>query len=116
MEIEFITLADLKNFKEEILSEIKSLLKRKNELTGDRKWIKSKEVQKLLQISAGTLQNLRNRRMIPFTRLGGVIYYSREDLKKVLENQDEGICDFFGRKNDHTIKKVRSNFNYELKK
>lgn len=89
MEIELVTLADLKNFKEEILSEIRSLLEGKAELGPDRKWVKSKDVQKLLQISAGTLQTLRNRRMIPFTRLGGVIYYNREDLKKMMEKKEK---------------------------
>lgn len=89
MEIELVTLADLQNFKKEILSEIRSLLSSKIELGEDKKWVKSKDVQKLLQISAGTLQNLRNRKMIPFTKLGGVIFYSREDLKKIMEKKEK---------------------------
>ncbi len=87
MEIELVTLADLQNLKKEILSEIRSLLSFKTELSENKKWVKSKDVQKLLQISAGTLQNLRNRKMIPFTKLGGVIFYNREDLKKVMEKK-----------------------------
>ncbi len=100
MEIELATLTDLKNFKDEILSEIRTLLTSKTELVEDKKWIKSKDVQKLLQISAGTLQTLRNRKMIPFTRLGGVIYYKKDDLKNVLDqeaNQDIGKRYFQGR-------------------
>lgn len=86
MEIELITLADLENLKREIVGEIRSLLNSKTEMNRDQKWVKSKDVQKLLQISAGTLQNLRNRKMIPFTKLGGVIFYNREDLKKIFED------------------------------
>ncbi|OYX12959.1 MAG: hypothetical protein B7Z16_16205 [Algoriphagus sp. 32-45-6] len=89
MEIELVTLTDLQNFKKEILTEIRSLLSSKTELAEDKKWVKSKDVQKLLQISAGTLQNLRNRKMIPFTKLGGVIFYSLEDLKKIMEKRRE---------------------------
>lgn len=88
MEIELITLADLENLKREIVGEIRSLLNSKTEMNRDQKWVKSKDVQKLLQISAGTLQNLRNRKMIPFTKLGGVIFYNREDLKKVMEKKE----------------------------
>ncbi len=84
MEIELVTLADLENFKKEILTEIRKLLSGKKAET-EKHWLKSKDVQKLLGISAGTLQTLRNRSMIPFTRLGGVIYYNHEEVKKVLE-------------------------------
>lgn len=89
MEIELVTLADLQNLKKEIITEIRTLLSSKTELGEDKKWVKSKDVQKLLQISAGTLQNLRNRKMIPFTKLGGVIFYSQEDLKKIMEKRRE---------------------------
>lgn len=90
MEIELITLADLQSMKQEILSEIRELIKQKNP-DSNKKWLKSKDVQKLLGISAGTLQTLRNQEKIPFTRLGGVIYYDRNELEKCLEekNQDE---------------------------
>lgn len=87
MEIELITRADLENLKKELLIEIKTLLQPKNEIKEDRKWVKSKDVQKLLQISPGTLQTLRNRKMIPFTRLGGVIYYNREDVSRIMEGK-----------------------------
>ncbi|WP_409456454.1 helix-turn-helix domain-containing protein [Sphingobacterium sp.] len=39
------------------------------------KRIKSKDVRRLLNISAGTLQTMRNNDEIPFTRVVGVIYY-----------------------------------------
>lgn len=88
MEIELVTLSDLENLKKEILSEIRRLLSGKSNELSDKKWLKSKEVQKLLGISPGTLQTLRNRAMIPYTRLGGVIYYNQEEVKKVLEKPE----------------------------
>ncbi len=84
MEIELVTLADLENLKKEILTEIKKLIS-SPAAEPEKRWLKSKDVQKLLGISAGTLQTLRNRAMIPYSRLGGVIYYNQEEVKKVLE-------------------------------
>ncbi|MCR9080808.1 MAG: helix-turn-helix domain-containing protein [Cyclobacteriaceae bacterium] len=93
MEIELITLADLQSLKQEILSEIRELIKQKNP-DSNKKWLKSKDVQRILQISPGTLQTLRNRKLIPFTRLGGVIYYKQEDLKKVMDKKGEDEFEF----------------------
>lgn len=87
MEIELITLSDLKSFKREILEEIKTLIK-SSQTNPEKKWLKSKEVQKLLGISSGTLQTLRNQGSIPFTRLGGVIYYERSEIDKCLKESD----------------------------
>jgi hypothetical protein len=40
----------------------------------------------MLSISPGTLQNLRINGMLPFTKIGGVIFYEYEDVKKMLED------------------------------
>ncbi len=85
MEIELATLSDLQKVKREILTEMRSLLLQQTEKQ-EKKWLKSKDIQKLLGISAGTLQTLRNRSLIPYSRLGGVIYYDREEVKKALKN------------------------------
>ncbi|MGM0945106.1 MAG: helix-turn-helix domain-containing protein [Bacteroidota bacterium] len=87
MEIELITLSDLKSLKREILEEIKTLIK-SSQTNPEKKWLKSKEVQKLLGISPGTLQTLRNQGSIPFTRLGGVIYYERSEIDICLKEND----------------------------
>jgi len=50
-----------------------------------KKWLKSKEVRKLFNISPGTLQNLRAKGTLPFTRVGGVIYYDAQDIQRILE-------------------------------
>jgi hypothetical protein len=96
MEIELVTLSDLENLKKEILFEIRKMLSGKRE-EPEKKWLKSREIQQLLGISPGTLQTLRNRAMIPFTRLGGVIYYNREEVKKVLEKPETKEQFFFGK-------------------
>jgi hypothetical protein len=39
----------------------------------------------MLGISPGTLQNLRINGTLPYTKVGGVIYYAYEDLIRVME-------------------------------
>lgn len=78
-----ITTDDLQTFKIELLEDIKRLLK---ESSGQpsKKWLKSYEVQKVLGISAGTLQTLRNNETIEYTKIGGVIYYDYNEIQKML--------------------------------
>jgi len=84
MAAEIITVEDLQVFKTELINDIKDLLK---ELKGqpNKKWLKSYEVRKLLNISPGTLQNLRINGTLPYTKIGGVIYYDYADIQKMLE-------------------------------
>ena len=50
-----------------------------------KKWLKSSEVKNLLRISPGTLQNLRINSTLTYTKIGGIIFYSYEDILKVME-------------------------------
>ncbi len=73
----------LYDFRHQLLSEILLMLSEKKP-SDKKQWLKSAEVRKLLGISHGTLQAMRNNGTIPFTRIGGVIYYSRKELDKML--------------------------------
>jgi hypothetical protein len=44
------------------------------------------DARKLLKISTGTLQNLRVNGTIPYTKIGGVIYYAYNDVLKMIED------------------------------
>ena len=84
MSATIITTEDLHEFKLELLDEIKELL---NNQSGrmKKKWLKSPEVRKFLGISPGTLQNLRINGTLPYTRIGGVLYYDYQEIMQVLE-------------------------------
>lgn len=84
MNLEIITKEDLKEFKSELLTEIKKLVQL-DEQGASKKWLKSNEVRRLLKISPGTLQNLRINGTLSFTRIGSIIYYKLEDINKLLE-------------------------------
>jgi hypothetical protein len=86
MAANIITLEDLQNFKKELIDEIKKLLGERSTTTQTRKWLKSHEVRRLLTISPGTLQHLRVNGTLPFTKIGGVIYYDHDDIQKMLND------------------------------
>lgn len=84
MEINIITKEDLKEFKSELLEDIKNLLLIKE--SDDRLWLRSTEVRELLKISSGTLQNLRISGALQYSRIGGILYYNYKDIKKMLKS------------------------------
>jgi len=79
-----ITTDDLREFKMELLESIKKLLNYESSEM-PKKWLKSPEVRKLLGISAGTLQNLRINGSLPYTKMGGVLYYDYQKILKIME-------------------------------
>lgn len=84
MAANIVTLEDLQNFKQELITEIQKLLSQR-QTTPARKWLKSNEVRRLLLLSPGTLQNLRVNGTLPFTKIGGVIFYDYDDIQKMIE-------------------------------
>ena len=85
MPAQVLTTDDLREFKTDLIEEIKKLL-RQNGIQPVKKWLKSPEVRKLLNISPGTLQNLRVNGTLPYTKIGGVIYYDSDDIQKMLQS------------------------------
>ena len=90
MSLQVLTKEDLDLFKTELFTELKSFFSdaTKTNLKKDdsnNKWLKSHQVQRMLAISPGTLQNLRINGTIPFTKIGGVIFYSVEDINNLLQ-------------------------------
>lgn len=82
-----LTPEDLEIFKTDLLEEIKALIQKNPSETKSEqstKWLKSHQVQRMLGISPGTLQNLRINGTIPYTKIGGVIFYSQEDINSLM--------------------------------
>jgi len=83
MPAQILTTDDLRAFKIELLDEIRTLLKTTSSIDS-KKYLKSAEVMKLLKVSPGTLQNLRINGTLPYTKIGGVILYARDEIKQVM--------------------------------
>jgi hypothetical protein len=81
---ELLTREDLQQFRMQLLGELREVLQQSKQST--KQWLKSAEVRKMLGISHGTLQNLRITRSLPYTKLGGIMFYKYEDIEKLLNS------------------------------
>lgn len=86
MNVELVTKEDLRRL-EDLLKEIKQIIQPGQSQL--KKWLKSSEVRKMLNISPGTLQNLRINGTLRFTKMGSIMYYKLEDINKVLEENGQ---------------------------
>jgi hypothetical protein len=85
MPVQICTIEDLEKIKQDILEEIKRLLKDRDSSTSGI-WLRSSEVCKLIGISASSLQNFRNSGILPFTKLNGTIFFKKGDIEKIMES------------------------------
>lgn len=95
MTVNIVTKEDLLEFRQQLLNDLKSIIQTKP--NSKKQWLKSVEVKKLLQISSGTLQNLRINGTLTFTKVGSIIYYNHDDIEAILERnktiQKKGMSD-----------------------
>lgn len=82
MNLDLLTREDFQIFKRELLEEIRLIVQPHAE---KKDWLKSADVQKILNCSPGTLQNLRINGTLPFTKIGGTMYYANTDVMNVLQ-------------------------------
>ena len=83
---QLVTLGDLQEFGDDLLLSIKGIIQCQAPQPLKR-WLKSYEVKKILNISTGTLQNLRSNGTLPHTKIGGLIYYDAEVINRVMAGQ-----------------------------
>jgi hypothetical protein len=81
---QLVTIGDLEEFKLEIITAINHL---SNGTTAGKpkKWLKSAELRKLIGVSPGKLQAIRDAGLLSFTKIGGNIYYDQDDVYKLFE-------------------------------
>ena len=92
---QLVTIADLQEFKTDLLLAIKQMLT-ESKPQDDKKWLKSYQVKELLGISSGTLQTLRSNGSLPFSKVGGIIYYDRDDINKFISERRRDFSSVFG--------------------
>jgi hypothetical protein len=82
---QLVTLDDLEKFRVKLMMDIKMMLEG-NLGKSPKRWLKSYEVRQMLKISTGTLHTLRSNGKIPFTRVGGLIFYDATEIDRVLQD------------------------------
>lgn len=80
---QLITVQDLLDFKQQLIVDIKKLLKEQSGQPGHH-WLKAFEIKKMLRLSESKLQYLRDKGLIPFKKLGGITYYNSEEIEKLM--------------------------------
>ena len=83
MNIEVITRDDLQALRRDLLEDLKLFLT--SNKSEPKKWLKSADVRKMLNISAGTLQNLRINGQLRPSKVGGSFYYAVQDIQTLLQ-------------------------------
>ena len=86
---QIITREDLIEFRSLLLKDLNEIIQSKTQQT--KQWLKSNEVRKLLNISPGTLQNLRINGTLSYTKIGGIMYYDNSDIDKLLNKNKVNI-------------------------
>ncbi len=84
MGAEILTTDDLREFKKELLDDLKDIIKAISQQP-NRQFLKSPQVKQMMGISAGTLANLRVNGTLPFSKIGGVILYDYDEIIKVID-------------------------------
>lgn len=82
MAAEIITKEDLVEFENRLLDTLKKMMGHSTDQS--RKWLRSAQVRKMLNISPNTLTSLRVNGTIKYTRVGGIMYYNTDDINKML--------------------------------
>lgn len=88
MELKIISSEDYNRIIDKI-DEVIQILKEQNQESKkglSEKWLDSSEVLSVLKISSRTLQNYRDQRLIPFSKIGSKIYYKASDIEQYLND------------------------------
>ena len=84
MGVEVVTKDDLEAFRLKLLGDIKDLLSIKVSASEKLEGLKTSDARKILGCSINKLVALRINRKIRTKKIGGTLYYNREDIAKLL--------------------------------
>lgn len=85
MTVDFITKEDLYIFKTELLHELLEAFGKNPQKNSQ--WLKSSDVRKLLSISPNTLQRLRVKGVLKFSKVGSTFFYKADEVQGMLEGK-----------------------------
>jgi hypothetical protein len=72
------------------IHEVKELLQQKSLKDDLPELFRTSDVKKMLKIGESSLAGLRSNGTIPFTKIGGSIYYFKKDLEKIINDNYTG--------------------------
>lgn len=87
---DLITKKDLIQFRAQLLNDIQNIIKSNQLLEPPlqkMEWLRSKTVRQIMNISPGTLQNLRVSEKIRYRKVMGSYYYNYNDLLQLFKEE-----------------------------
>ena len=87
---DMVTKEDLRQFGLELLCNIGTLMTQTREVQNeivDQEWIKSKQVRLSMNMSPGSIQNLRVTQKVRYKKILGSYYYNKVDLLKLFTDE-----------------------------
>jgi hypothetical protein len=72
------------------VKELKTLVQEKNRRGAVLDLLRTDEVKLLLKLKDSSLSTLRSNGTIPFTKVGGTIYYLRKDIESIVKQNYSG--------------------------
>ena len=86
MNVEIVTREDLQHLRFQLLEDIKLFFQKERDTEkGSIEGYKTSHVRKILGCSVNKLVSLRIARKIRVKKIGGTVYYNKEDVKRLLE-------------------------------
>jgi len=89
---ESVTKGDLNEFGLQLINKIHIIMQdkqsKKEELQPE--WLKSKAVKKIMDMSPGSIQNLRITGKVRYKKILGSYYYNKSDLQKLFDDAHKG--------------------------
>ncbi len=88
MAVDIITKEDLELFRRRLLDDFKEVVNGLNSNNKeDLEGYKTQHVRKILGCSTNKLQSLRISGKLRFKKVGGTVYYNKEDVKRLVEGE-----------------------------
>lgn len=72
------------------IKEVKSLLLKERNHPSHLDLLRTSEVKKILKLKDSSLATLRQNGTLPFSKVGGTIYYLKEDILELIRNNYSG--------------------------
>jgi hypothetical protein len=87
MAAEIVTKEDLEDFRIQLLTDIKNIIQvHPTQSAGKLEGYKTSDVRSMLGCSFNKLVSLRITRKLRTKKIGGTLYYNKDDIKKLLED------------------------------
>lgn len=87
MAVEIVTKEDLQLFRVQLMNDIKEILSERLHAKSESiHGFKTSDVRKILGCSVNKLVSLRIKRNIRTKKIGGTLYYNKDDIKKLVED------------------------------